>query len=165
MRTDGVCDAQLRVCYDGDLTGSYGYGSCPSDRGSSVIRRKEYISVNVDHVDNSHDVAVQPSDDSLAPDDRYDLNGKRIDPSNPPADEITGIAVNPPQPQRNVNTQVIYDCQTPWGEVINNGHFVKWYKHFEWYGDNRCQVQLRLCRNGELLGDFAYPSCEYASAY
>lgn len=176
-RTSDVCDAQMRYCADGDLSGSYSMQSCDMHDDSWIAHHDTYNTPNADRVATTPQkkkkdgfISLPSLDGSQWHDNNtwfhsYDLNGKRIDPNNPNSVEVTWIAVQAPEPQWNVNTQVIYDCQTPWGERVKNGQFVKAYASPEWYGEKHCQTQLRLCRNGELMGTFWYPSCEYINAY
>lgn len=41
-------------------------------------------------------------------------------------------------------------CETPWGERVRSGQFVKAYRFKNGFSDIPCQVQLRLCVDGEL---------------
>lgn len=130
VRTDGVCDAQMRVCDDGVLYGSYTLPLCPDTRDGNVIYRDNYVYENEpDPVDPT----IQPDYINLIPgvdgSQWYDLDGQRIDPG---AElEVTGIVVEDPEPLWQVNMQPIYDCQTPWGERVRNGQFIKAYRYRE----------------------------------
>lgn len=160
LRSDGVCDAQMRVCDDGKLYGTYTRPSCPESRNQYVKYRNDYIYTNAP---DPVDPFVQQDYIDLVPgidgSQRYDFNGQRINPTHKV--EVTGIVVHEPAPVWQVTVQPLYHCQTPWGEQVANGQFVKAYRHREWHGANQCEVQLRLCRNGQLLGQFLYSSCEY----
>ncbi|USN57308.1 MAG: hypothetical protein H6766_02375 [Candidatus Peribacteria bacterium] len=130
MRTDGVCDAQLRACDDGKLSGSYTRSSCPDGSDEDISYRDDYVYENgPDPVDP----LIQPDYIDLVPgvdgSQRYDLNGQRI--TSTTEIEVTGIVVEDPAPLWQVNVQPIYDCQTPWGEIVNNGQFVKAYRYRE----------------------------------
>lgn len=160
VRTDGVCDAQLRACDDGDLSGDYMYPSCPDASEEDITYDEDYVYENgpdpVDPLIQSDYIDLVPGIDGSQ---RYDLNGQRI--TSTTELEVTGIVVEDPEPLWDVTLQPIYDCQTPWGDIVRNGQFVKAYRYREGEGEHQCEVQLRLCRNGELLGQFVYPSCEY----
>jgi hypothetical protein len=130
MRTDGVCDAQMRVCDDGTLSGSYPYPMCPTSTDEDIHHREEYVYENapdpVDPFIQSDYIDLVPGIDGSQ---RYDLNGQRIDPTR--EIEVTGIVVEDPEPLWQVNIQPIYDCQTPWGERVSNGQFIKTYRYRE----------------------------------
>ncbi len=74
---------------------------------------------------------------------------------------VTGIVVEAPEPVWDVDNSPIYNCSTPRGEQVFNGQFVKAYRYTEGYSGKPCEVELRLCRNGILMGRFQYPNCNY----
>lgn len=51
-------------------------------------------------------------------------------------------------------------CETPRGERVRSGHFVKAYRFRNGFSDIPCQVQLRLCVEGNLEGTYQMPSCK-----
>lgn len=131
VRSDGVCDAQLRACDDGHLRGSYRLDVCPSSSDKNVSYRDDYVYENVPEPigqpKNSNYIQLLPGVDGSH---WYDLDGKRINP-NQPAPEVKGIIVKDPEPLWDVTVQPVYDCKAPWGEVVPNGQFVKAYRYRE----------------------------------
>ena len=54
-----------------------------------------------------------------------------------------------------------YNCQAPWGEVVQHGQFVRAYELPYWFTNSTCKVELRLCVDGELKWSYAYQECDY----
>lgn len=52
-------------------------------------------------------------------------------------------------------------CQTPRGDEIDHGKFVKAYKSSVGLVDVPCETQLRLCVDGTLKGNFLHQSCVF----
>jgi hypothetical protein len=42
-----------------------------------------------------------------------------------------------------------------------NGQFVRAYKAKQWYFNRPCEVEIRMCIDGELKGTFKNKSCAY----
>ena len=92
---------------------------------------------------------------------QFNLNGKRapnpapttqaLAPNQPTKDDVRDVPLSPDGKKY---------CTAPWWEKVKSGQFVKAYRFRNGFSDIPCQVQLRLCVDGELEWTYQNPTCQ-----
>ena len=92
---------------------------------------------------------------------QFNLDGKRA-PN--PAPTTQALAPNQPTKDDVRDAPLSADgkkyCTAPWWEKVKSGQFVKAYRFRNGFSDIPCQVQLRLCVDGELEWTYQNPTCQ-----
>lgn len=149
-----VCNIQRRVCKNGKLSGTFIQASC-DERAVGNSRKLPY------HVYNNQvlDEFIQPPQNARYHDADFTVHGKRENSSSPSI--IPWVAY----PQIHSDNEVPLSahnqsfCVAPWWERVEAGQFTKAYRFQNGFTDIPCKVQLRLCVNGKLEGNYYYPNC------
>lgn len=155
-----ICNVEKRFCNDGTLLGSYTQESC-DEKTTYYYDKVIPISEN-EFVPSEY---VQPSQPSNA-DGEFNSQGQlnaELDPTTRREDQPeNAIIVNNAGIAQTVLTYK--NCRTPRGEKVLNGQFVRAYKATQWYFNRPCEVEIRMCVDGHLKGDFRYKACAYTGA-
>lgn len=175
-----TCNIQRRVCDDGTLNGSYTQPSCKELLGFNT-EKQEVVAYNVPNSNNEY---IQPtnSDSNSLTTNRGESSNKnftvnRFTPSVPVTSSAgwsyagssiqsqqNPVVKNPVYTRQSSTSPTIRDgtvCQTPWGEEVRNGQFVKAYKVDKWFSNLPCEVELRYCVQTVLEWSFQYESCQH----
>jgi len=150
-----ICNVQRRICDDGILWWNYIQQSCREDITYDYTQ-VEVISYNEPVVDP----LVQPSEASNAwanfsNEWKINQTTKTLDSR---TDENGLVIVNRPEIPQKENVK--YNCLTPRWKVVIHWQFVKAYKSSAGFSDLPCDVQLRLCVNGDLRWTYVNQSCK-----
>jgi len=153
-----ICNVQRRICDDGILKWEYKQASCKEDV------KYEYTRVKVISFNNKTpgELIQNPwyaKNDSA----EFDTDGKINQPKES-ADTSWNNNYNRPisnDTSTNLTHKNYYNCTTSWWEVVWHGQFIKAYESPLWFVDQKCQVELRLCLDGNLKWRYSYKSCEH----
>ncbi|MCK9467112.1 MAG: hypothetical protein M0P94_02180 [Candidatus Absconditabacterales bacterium] len=153
-----ICNAQKRICNDGNLNGTYLQGAC-SEEVEYTYTKVKVISYN----NKNPGVLVQnpgyAKNDGAEFDTHGKINSSTQNPQTTWNNSIKDGAIK--DPDISLGNKGYYNCVSPWGDSIQHGQFVKAYKTPIGFTDDLCQVELRLCLDGNLNGAFVNKSCEY----
>ncbi len=161
QRTDNttICNIQKRWCRNGKLSGSYKQKSC------KIIKNTAHNDPKVNH----HVFTVHHKSNK----DEATLIQAQHKPNNY---DPSIIEKHIPNTIRDNNkkwgtyeengTNIIWEkekqtCLTPRGQKVNHGQFIKAYKRAKGFNNLKCEVELRICLDGQLKGNFEHESCEY----
>ena len=162
-----ICNIQRRVCMNWKLSWSFTQSACDeslwadwsSNSSSSygTVKKLAYSTYNSQKLDEF----IQPSEHAKYENAEFDLHWKRNATTQP---KITkGQAWDDISSEKEEVAQVrdLWKlCKTPWWETVQPGQFVKAYRFQNGFYDIPCQVQLRLCVDGDLEGQYQYSSCQ-----
>ena len=56
------------------------------------------------------------------------------------------------------------DCTAPRWEKVKHWQLVHAFKHANWFADAPCEMQIRLCSNGDLMWAYTQSTCKYRDA-
>lgn len=162
----GMCNVERRVCIDGKITGSFTQQHCEesfTSNGASASYQQavQYEKKTVTSYNTFvPDEFIQPPKESANAGGEFRTDGKPLpedDPKLIPGEGNNPLVAEDPEVSQNPNIRSY--CQTPRGEKVNPGQFVKAYRHQNGFTDIPCKVQLRLCVDGELEGTYYHPTC------
>ena len=174
QRTDAinVCSIQRRVCKNGKLSWSYTQYACDetlwadwnvpsssSDSSSSngVVKKVAYSVYNSQKLDEY----IQPSEHAKNENAEFDVHWKINTTTQPKITQNPeGDAISPEKEPVAQVRDLWKLCKTPWWETVKPWQFVKAYRFQNGFYDIPCQVQLRLCVDGDLEWLYEYPSCQ-----
>lgn len=159
QRTDDIntCNIEKRTCNDWVLWWSFTWASC-TENNEVNFNKKDVIVYNQKIVDP----LIQPNDYWTNNDLKYDTDWKlykfkpaqTIWTNNGETDYTKDNSDLLDLPEYN------FSCITPWWEKVDHGQFVKGYKFRYGFTNKPCEVQIRLCLDGNLKGSYKYDSCE-----
>lgn len=153
-----ICNAQRRTCNDGVLNWFYEQWACREDVEYKYTRVKVMSYNNKEPGELIQNPGYAKNDGA-----EFDTDGK-INPDAEIPQSSWNNNVNNPQYNEYTTTlgqKWYYNCTTPWGEIVPHGQFVKAYQSQLWFIDQQCQVELRLCLNWKLNGQYGYKKCNY----
>lgn len=152
------CNVERRICRDGILEWSFDSPSC-KEHVKYNYYKKDVVSYNTKPIN----LFVQPSELATNRDAEFSMNGKRNElliPIDVRNNDIHDELQNEPW---NIGQKtIIYtNCISPWGEAVKHNQFIKAYKTRDGFENSFCEVELRLCVDGNLEGTFQFPYCEH----
>lgn len=172
--TPNICNIQRRSCWNGKLSGSFTQRSCDESLGK--VEKSSFVTKNLpfDQTELQGNVAaqevrrnklraewfIQPSKTAANADAHFNLLGhvgKNPDPTTVGVPSTPKVNEEPwvqPTPQSKTS------CLTPWWEKVKAGQFVKAYRFKNGFTDIPCQVQIRICADGDLEGSYQHASCK-----
>lgn len=152
---NSICNIEKRVCMSGILLWSFKQQSCRDDVVYEY-RKAEVISYN-QKVLNEY-IQPKPPTNSWA---NFDTEGK-IDTTEIPTTS-RWTTNNPTETNTTViqGTKTRNNCKTPRGQTIEHGQFTKAYKSSRGFINLPCEVELRVCVDGNLKGNFTYTNCTF----
>ncbi len=174
--TPSICNIQRRTCKNGKLSGQFTQSSCNESK-QGKMKKTDFSTYNADPNPKKElqwDILAQEKRREyleenwyIQPDAPYyknaqfNLNGKRapnpapttqaLAPNQPTKDDVRDVPLSPDGKKY---------CTAPWWEKVKSGQFVKAYRFRNGFSDIPCQVQLRLCVDGELEWTYQNPSCQ-----
>ena len=185
-----TCNIQRRVCSDGTLNWSYTQLSCKEVIGYTYTEDQKVVAYNVPNKNDpyiqptSTNNSNMPTNNTSKTYNRFNPSVSPIawDNTNHTYNDFTP-SVSPtwqwggwssttspvrtsqsPSPIiTNTSSSTTRDgtvCQTPWGENVRNGQFVKAYRFDKGFSNLPCEVELRYCVQTNLEWSFAYASCQ-----
>lgn len=170
-----ICNIQRRTCQNGKLSGNFTQVSCDENlkwnqknfgylTHNADLYAQESIQGDINAQEKRKNWLqeqgyIQPNE-PLYDDANFNLNGKRApNPSPITMGESTDNAVQDDIKDVPLAPQARQRCETPRGEQVQAGHFVKAYRFQNGFIDIPCQVQIRLCVDGQLEWTHQYASC------
>jgi len=153
-----ICDVERRTCLYWKLDWSYNQRSC-----REIVKYTYTKEPVVTYNSRPTNLYIQPP--KLAPNrnEEFSMEWKvnekliSIDHRNNNINNPV-IAESPNLWQIKVTKK---DCITPRGEVVKHSHLVKAYRSNLGFSNNYCDVELRMCLDGELEWTYQYPYCEH----
>ncbi len=177
-----TCNIQRRVCTNGTLNGSYTQSSCKELFGFNV-EKQEVVAYNVPNSNNEYIQPTNIDDSNILSNNRSEASNRnftvnRFNPSVPVSWPSAGgsyagsplysnqnpVTQTPRYPDQSTSSSTIRDgtvCNTPRGEQVRNGQFIKAYKVDKWFSNLPCEVELRYCVQTVLEWSFQYESCQH----
>jgi len=153
-----ICNAQKRICNDGNLNWTYLQWAC-SEEVEYTYTKVKVISYN----NKNPGVLVQnpgyAKNDWAEFDTHGKINSSTQNPQTTWNNSIKDGAIK--DPDISLWNKWYYNCVSPWWDSIQHWQFVKAYKTPIWFTDDLCQVELRLCLDWNLNWAFVNKSCEY----
>jgi len=152
-----ICNVQRRFCVNGVLQGDFTQRACQENvvyeyHTESVISYNQKLS----------NPFIQPPENAKYRNIPFSSEGKayetlqvktaRANTNDRYYNESEGIGQNISRKR---------DCEAPWWEDVKHSHFVKAYKQNKGFSNKLCEVELRLCVDGDLQGTYQYFQCKH----
>ncbi len=161
QRTDDttICNIQKRWCRNGKLSGSYKQKSCKIMKDTMQNDQEIHHHIfTIHHKSNKNKTTLIQSHHRP---NNYDPNIIEKHIPNTIRDNHKKWEVH----EEN-GTNIIWEkekqtCLTPRGQKVNHGQFIKAYKRAKWFNNFKCEVELRICLDGQLKGNFEHENCKY----
>ena len=163
-----VCNIERRVCKNGKLSWSYTQVACDetlwndgtlsSNSSYWTVKKLAYTTYNSQKMDE----LIQPPEHAVNENADFDLQGHINSKTSPKIVQWPQSDTISAEKQEVAQVRDLWKiCTTPWWEKVQPGQFVKAYRFQNGFYDIPCQVQLRLCVDGNLEGVYQYSSCQY----
>lgn len=153
-----ICNAQKRTCNNGILNWSYQQWACKEDVEYKYTRVKVISYNNKQPWDLVQNPKYAKNDSA-----KFDTDGKiNPEPKEPKSswdNNVNDSKKN--ESTTNLSKKWYYNCSAPWWEIVQHGQFVKSYQSQLWFVDQQCQVQLRLCIDWKLNGNYGFKKCNH----
>ena len=133
--------------------------SCAGSPSTSVgvVKKVAYSVYNSQKLDEY----IQPSEHAKNENADFDVHWKINTTTQPKITQNPeGDAISPEKEPVAQVRDLWKLCKTPWWETVKPWQFVKAYRFQNGFYDIPCQVQLRLCVDGDLEWLYEYPSCQ-----
>ena len=161
LNTYDSCNLERRICFDGKLSGTFTAQSCKVNTKYTYYQKK-FVAYNTDE----KSPLIQPEQRKKFNDHNFPQDPDDVETfiHDVPVYQTTefleeGTIYRDEEDEVEQRNRKGHSCRTPRGEKVDNKKFVKAYKHKNGFSDLPCEVQIRMCLNGELEGDFEYDSC------
>lgn len=169
-----ICNIQRRSCWNGKLSGSFTQRSCDESLGK--VEKSSFVSKNIpfDQTSLQGNIEAQEARTAKLKAEGYIQPSKEASNANADFNLLGHIGKNPdPNTVGRHSTlpltqeteiqsapQSKTSCMSPRGEKVKAGQFVKAYRFKNGFTDIPCQVQIRVCADGDLEGSYQHASCK-----